>query len=52
MPYTYDTRIEALAVPLVGHLMKDEPLLLSPGLSPQTGAGDPARILTTYTLGC
>ena len=51
MLYTDDTRIEALAVHLVGNRMKDEPLLLSPGLSPQTGDEELARILTAYFLG-
>ena len=51
MLYTDDTRIEALALHLVGNKMKDEPLLLSPGPSTQTGDEELTRILVAYFLG-
>ena len=51
MLYTDDTRIEALALHLVGNKMKDEPLLLSPGPSTQSGDEELTRILVAYFLG-
>lgn len=50
MLYTEDTRIEALAVHVVGNQSKDEPLLVSPGLSPQTSDEELMRTLTSYFL--
>ena len=50
MLHTEDTRIEALAVHRVGNQSKDEPLLVSPGLSPQTADEALMQTLTAYFL--
>lgn len=51
MLYTEDTRIEALAVHVVGNKSKDEPLLVSPQLSPAAADEGLMRTLTAYFLG-
>ena len=51
MLYTEDTRIEALAVHVVGNKSKDEPLMASPELSAQVTDEGLMRTLTTYFLG-
>ena len=50
MLHTEDTRIEALAIHVVGNRAKDEPLLASPGLSPQTDDEALMHTLTAYFL--
>lgn len=50
MLYTDDTRIEALAVHEVGNQSKDEPLMISPALSPQTDDQALMQTLTSYFL--
>ena len=51
MLYTEDTRIEALAVHVVGNKSKDEPLTVSPELSAQVADEGLMRTLTAYFLG-
>ncbi len=51
MLYTEDTRIEALAVHVVGNKSKDEPLMISPDISPQVADEGLMRTLTAYFLG-
>ena len=51
MLYTEDTRIEALAVHVVGNKSKDEPLTVSPQLSAQVADEGLMRTLTAYFLG-
>ena len=51
MLYTEDTRIEALAVHVVGNKSKDEPLTVSPELSVQVTDEGLMRTLTAYFLG-
>ena len=51
MLYTEDTRIEALAVHVVGNKSKDEPLTVSPELSAQVTDEGLMRTLTAYFLG-
>lgn len=50
MLYTEDTRIESLAVHAAGNKSKDEPLLISPSLSPQVADEELMRTLTAYFL--
>lgn len=50
MLYTEDTRIESLAVHVAGNKSKDEPLLISPSLSPQVANEELMRTLTAYFL--
>ena len=50
MLYTEDTRIEALAVHVVGNKSKDEPLTVSPQLSAQVADEGLMRTLTAYFL--
>lgn len=50
MLYTEDTRIESLAVHVAGNKSKDEPLLISPSLSPQVADEELMRTLTSYFL--
>lgn len=50
MIHTEETCIEALAVHIVGNQSKDEPLLASPGLSPQTSDDALMHTLTAYFL--
>lgn len=50
MLHTDDTRIEALAIHVVGNQSKDEPLLASPGLSPQSDDEALMQTLTAYFL--
>lgn len=51
MLYSEDTRIETLAVHVVGNKSKDEPLMISPGVSPQVADEGLMRTLTAYFLG-
>ena len=46
-----DTRIETLAVHVVGNKSKDEPLMISPDISPQVADEGLMRTLTAYFLG-
>lgn len=51
MLYSEDTRIETLAVHVVGNKSKNEPLMVSPDLSPQVANEGLMRTLTAYFLG-
>lgn len=50
MLYTENTQIEALAVHIAGNKSKDEPLLISPALSPQTDDAELMHTLLAYFL--